>query len=67
MIALIEKVLERMKLERKNRARLSDDEHTVIVYVCRDKLNSEPYTRIDIYKSRMKGEITWKREPQETD
>ena len=55
MIALIEKVLERMKLERKTRARLSNDEHTVIIYVCRDKLNSEPFTRIDIYKSRLKG------------
>jgi len=54
MIALIEKVLERRKLERKNRARLSDDEHTVVAYTCRDRENDKPFTRIDVFPSRLK-------------
>jgi len=54
MITLIEKVLERMKLERKNRSRLSDEEHTVVAYVCRARETDEPFTRIDVFPSRLK-------------
>jgi len=53
MIALIEKVLERRTLEKKNKARLSDEKHTVVAYTCRDRENDEPFTRIDVFNSRL--------------
>jgi hypothetical protein len=53
MIALIEKVLERRKLEKKNKTRLSDENYTVVAYTCRDALDDEPFTRIDVFNSRL--------------
>lgn len=53
MIALIEKVLERRKVEKKNRSRLSDENYTVVAYICRDREYDEPFTRIDVFNSRL--------------
>jgi hypothetical protein len=51
MIQLIEKVLRELSEGVKSRCRHSDENYTVVAYVCHDRRTGvEPFLRVDIFK-----------------
>jgi len=49
MYDLIRKVLDEMRMNKKDRVRHSDSAHTVVAYKCLNRQNDMAYLRIDIY------------------
>ena len=55
---LVEKVLHELRHEVKSRCRHSDENYTVVAYVCHERRTGvEPFLRVDIFKrKKRKGE-----------
>jgi hypothetical protein len=67
VINLIEKVLEGMSTEKKDRCRHSANGHTVVAYKMLNRVNDITYVRVDIFKTQDLNKKTTKESQLEDD